>query len=83
MQIILNDRGSSRLSVAPIIVAIGVFSSCDKELSKVLYSFTVLAFSSFCLDCFSIFLILLVSTALIIAITKYIRNRKPSSAESI
>src|SRR5213075_402607 len=70
-----------RLSVAPIIAAIGVLNSCDKELSKVLYNFTVLAFASFCLAAFLICLILKVRTAFISAITKYISNKIWSSAE--
>jgi hypothetical protein len=42
-----------RLSVAPIIVAIGVLNSWDNEFNNVLYNLTALAFSSFCLAIFS------------------------------
>src|SRR5438874_9995421 len=70
-----------RLSVAPMIAAIGVLNSWDREFSKVLYSFTVLAFTSFNLAAFSICFILKVRTAFMRAITKYMSNKMRSSAE--
>src|ERR1035437_7233600 len=70
---------SFNVSVAPMIVEIGVCSSCERELKSVLYNFIAFSFSSLCRDSFSISRILYVNTPLTIAITKYIKNIKISS----
>ena len=63
----------------PIIVAIGVFNSWDREFNNVLYSLIVFSFSSLSLTFFSTSLILYVKVALTSATTKYMKNKNASS----